>query len=128
MNGTGTHEGNGTKNFLVKIFVSVIASAIVGFGASYIAMRTELGDMERRLAYVENATDPAAKALFAYNSTRIDKTENAVEELRKAINELKNNILPQLAEIRAAVLYIKEDISRNKPTAYHDGKKESDRP
>lgn len=125
MSGNETRENNGTKGFLVRVSISVIASAIVGFGASYIAMQTELSDVKRRISYVENTTDPAMKALFAYNSARIDKTENTVDELRKAINELKNNILPQLAEIRAAVLYIKEDISKgNKPAAYRDGKRE----
>jgi hypothetical protein len=118
-------DNNGIKDFLIRVFVTVTASAIVGGGASYIAMRLELGDMERRMAFVENATDPAAKALFAYNSVRIDKTEKSIDELRKAIDELKNNILPQLAEIRAAVLYIKEDISREKkPAGYREGKKE----
>ena len=121
----GMHGNNGVKELIVKVFVSVLASAIVGFGASYIAMRLQLGDMERRMAYVENATDPAAKALAAYNAARIEKTENSISELRKAIEELKNNILPQLAEIRAAVLYIKEDISKErKPAAYREGKRE----
>ena len=108
----GKNGHNGTMGLLIKIFAPIIASAIVGFGASYLTMTSELGDMKRRLTYVENATDPAAKALFAYNSARLDKTEKGLEDLRNAINDLKNNILPQLAEIRTAVLHIKEDVSK----------------
>ena len=113
MNASDPKAMNGKhESMFSKILVTVVAASIVGAGSSYMTMRLELGDMSRRLAFVEKSTSPAMIVQLEHITSRVNSNDNTMSEFRKSIEDLNRSILPELERIRTNLEYIKNDISR----------------